>query len=120
MTTQVLEVPQVTAKAEALEAIAEDTSHLIVEIDQETYDVVNEIAGDAGARGMQDGFEFWLCRLARQHAKVQENLWRRSDDTSMFVRAQRGNKQAARSVLKSLGLDDKAIDNLIARPTVKK
>ncbi len=118
MTTQVLEVPQVEAKAEA--PVAPDTSYLIVEIDQDTYDVVTAIAEDAGTRGMQDGFEFWLCRLARQHAKVQENLWRRSDDTSMFVRAQRGNKQATRSVLKSLGLDDKAIDNLIARPTVKK
>lgn len=93
----------------------DNDAHLIVEIDQETYDAVSAIATDAGARGMQDGFDFWLCRLAKQHAKVQENLWLRADNGSMFTRAQRGNAQAKRAVLKSLGLDDRAIENFLAQ-----
>lgn len=92
---------------------AKDNSYLLVELDQETYDVVAAIAETAGARGMQDGFTFWLCRLAKQHAKVQENLWRKADDTSMFVRAQHGNTQAMIAVLASIGVKgDKASELL--------
>ena len=93
---------------------ASDDSHLIIIISQETYAIVNEVAERAGGRGLQDGFQFWLERLACQHAKVQENLWNKADDGSMFARAQKGNTQAKLAVLASLGLKGEAAQKFLA------
>lgn len=91
-----------------------DNSHLLVEISQECYDAVKAIAERASGRGLQDGFEFWLCRLAQQHAKVQENLWDKADDSSIFTRAQKGNTQAKLAVLASLGIKGDAAKQMLA------
>ena len=96
------------------EANAPDDSHLIVIVSQECYDTVKEIAERASGRGLQDGFQFWLERLACQHAKVQENLWNKADDGSMFARAQKGNTQAKLAVLASLGLKGEAAQKFLA------
>ena len=91
-----------------------DNSHLIVEISQQCYDEVNAIRERASSRGLQDGFDYWLCSLAMKHAKVQENLWNKADDISIFTRAQKGNTQAKMAVLASLGIKGDAAKAFLA------
>jgi hypothetical protein len=100
--TQVVEMKSEAVVVEKL--VNEGEEHLVVVITQETYDAIRAIADTASERGLQDGFEYWLQRLAVQHAKVQENLWKKADDTSIFARAQKGNTQARVAVLASLGI----------------
>ena len=103
-----VDVATQTAQAEP------DNSHLIVEITQECYDAIQATRERASGRGLQDGFEYWLCRLAVQHAKVQENLWDKADDSSIFSRAQKGNTQAKIAVLASLGIKGDAAKQFLA------
>jgi hypothetical protein len=69
-----------TIQASELEVTPASSDHLIVEVSQDTYDVVMGIVQRAEQRSSEArGFQFWLERLASQHAQVQHNLWDKAD-----------------------------------------
>jgi len=89
---------------QTVNAIVADDSHLTVRISQACYDAVMKVVETASARGLEDSFEFWLSRLARQHANVQMKLWARSDAATAVSRAKAGDSDATVKVLTDIGI----------------
>lgn len=91
-----------------------DNTHLLFEISQETYDVLQEFVERAESRGLNTDATYWLESMACKHMKVQNDLWDRADDAATLKRAQNGNRQSIRTVLSTLGIkDENAVDALL-------
>lgn len=83
---------------------AQDDSHLLLEIDQATYDAVMEVRDAAESRGLNTEFVYWLGSMARKHSKVQLDLWNKADDVATFKRAKEGHLPSQIVVLGQLGI----------------
>jgi hypothetical protein len=88
--TQVVE-PNAALQASAVDANAseaiEDNSHLIVELTQESYDVIKDVVDRATARGLDSTFEHWLNDAIKTGARARTRTWDDRDYVTLFKQA---------------------------------
>jgi len=113
---EVVESTQVSTDSQT-----EDTSHLLFEISQDTYETLQDLVARAEERGLNTDATFWLENMFNKHAKVQCDLWDRADDATTLKQAQKGNSKSIKALLGSLGArDEDLVNKLIAQIRSKK
>jgi hypothetical protein len=88
--TQVVEpnaALQASASANDASAAIEDNSHLIVELTQESYDVIKDVVDRATARGLDSTFEHWLNDAIKTGARARTRTWDDRDYVTLFKQA---------------------------------
>jgi hypothetical protein len=84
---------EVEAKADAQIAAKQDaesepdTTHLIVELTQESYDVIKDVVDRATARGLDSTFEHWLNDAIKTGARARTRTWDDRDYVTLFKQA---------------------------------
>lgn len=57
----------------------QDTSHLIVELTQESYNVVQDVMREAPSGSQGHSMDWWIESLLRAGANAKLNTWRQRD-----------------------------------------
>jgi predicted ATPase len=81
---QVVDVDKAQANAQAPES---DNTHLIVELTQESYDVIKDVVDRATARGLDSTFDHWLNDAIKTGARARVRTWDDRDYVTLFKQA---------------------------------
>lgn len=80
----------------------DNTSQLVVELSQETYDVVMEVVSRATDRGLESSFDHWLRDAIKTGANARLRTWNDRDVVTLFKQASNGNDIAKQKLARLL------------------
>ena len=90
---------QIAAK---LDASDKDTTHLLVELSQESYDAIKEVVDRATERGLESSFDYWLKDAIKAGSTGRLRTWNDRDVVTLFKQASAGNDKAKAKLRKIL------------------
>jgi hypothetical protein len=64
-----------------------DTSHLLVELSQESYNVVQDVMREAPSGSQGHSMDWWIESLLRAGANTKLNTWRQRDKATEGIKA---------------------------------